>query len=243
MSTTVDLVLALKAELKNAKMTYADLARSLDMAESSVKRMLAKGDMPLSRVDAICRALKLDFAELARTVADAQPLIKELTHEQEKAVVRDKKLLLVAINVLSQWTLEQITAAYRISEAECISCFAQLDRIGIIELKSMNRYRLKLAKTFRWRPNGPFMEFFRDHVVLDYFRGGFNGPAEGLMLVHGTVSRALAPSFRERLQRVAQDFAQQHQTDQKLAAKDLEGYTLVLGMRNWEFEGFTRLRR
>ncbi|MEJ8852025.1 helix-turn-helix transcriptional regulator [Variovorax rhizosphaerae] len=243
MSTTVDLVLALKAELKSAKMTYADLARSLDMAESSVKRMLAKGDMPLSRVDAICRALKLDFAELARRVADAQPLIKELTHEQEKAVVRDKKLLLVAINVLSQWTLEQITSAYRISEAECIGCFAQLDRIGIIELKSMNRYRLKLAKTFRWRPNGPFMEFFRDHVVLDYFRGGFDGQAEGLMLVHGTVSRALAPSFRERLQRVAQDFAQQHQMDQKLAAKDLEGYTLVLGMRNWEFEGFTRLRR
>jgi hypothetical protein len=28
------------------------------MAESSVKRMLAKGDMPLSRIDAICRALK-----------------------------------------------------------------------------------------------------------------------------------------------------------------------------------------
>ncbi|RYY53636.1 MAG: XRE family transcriptional regulator, partial [Comamonadaceae bacterium] len=62
-------------------------------------------------------------------------------------------------------------------------------------------------------------------------------------LVHGTISRALAPSFRERLQRVAQDFAQQHQTDQKIAPKDQEGYTLVLGMRNWEFEGFTRLRR
>jgi len=243
MSTTVDLILALKTELKNAKMTYADLARSLDMAESSVKRMLSKGNMPLSRVDAICRALKLDFAELARRVADAQPLLKELTHEQEKAVVKDKKLLLVAINVLSQWTLEQITGAYRITEAECISCFAQLDRIGIIELRPMNRYRLKLAKTFRWRPHGPFMEFFRDNVVLDYYRGGFDGPAEALMLVHGTVSRALAPSFRERLQRVAQDFAQQHQMDQKLAQKDLEGYTLVLAMRNWEFEGFTRLRR
>lgn len=243
MSTTVDLVLALKTELKNARMTYADLARSLDMAESSVKRMLAKGDMPLSRVDAICRALKMDFADLARRVADAQPLLKELTHEQEKAVVKDKKLLLVAINVLSQWTLEQITAAYRITEAECIGCFAQLDRIGIIELRPMNRYRLKLAKTFRWRPHGPFMEFFRDNVALDYYRGGFDGPAEALMLVHGTISRALAPSFRERLQRVAQDFAQQHQTDQKVAAKDVEGYTLVLGMRNWEYEGFTQLRR
>src|SRR3954463_10713273 len=98
MSTTADLVLAVKKELKSAQMTYADLARGLGMAESSVKRMLAKGDMPLSRIDAICRTLKIDFAELARRVADAQPLVKELTKEQEKAVVADKKLMLTAIN-------------------------------------------------------------------------------------------------------------------------------------------------
>jgi hypothetical protein len=57
--------------------------------------------------------------------------------------------------VLSQWTLEQIVTAYRMSEAECIKYFAQLDRIGIIELRPMNRYRLKLAKTFRRRSPRP----------------------------------------------------------------------------------------
>jgi DNA-binding Xre family transcriptional regulator len=243
MSTTIDLVQALKSELKHARMTYADLARSLDMAESSVKRMLAKGDMPLARVDAICRALKIDFADLARRVADAQPLLKELTHEQERAVVQDKKLLLVAICVLSQWTLEQITGAYRITEAECIGYLAQLDRIGIIELRPLNRYRLKLAKTFRWRAHGPVMAFFRENVVLDYYAGGFDGPAEGLLLVHGTISRALAPAFLERLQRVAQDFAQQHHADQKMPPRELEGYTMLLGMRRWEFDAFNRLRR
>lgn len=243
MSTTADLVLALKKELKAAQMTYADLAEGLGMAESSVKRMLAKGDMALSRIDAICRVLKLDFGELARRVADSQPLLKELTQEQEKAVVADKKLLLCAICVLSQWTPEQITAEYRLTEAECIKYFAQLDRIGIIELRPLNRYRLKLAKTFRWRPHGPVMNYFRDHVVLDYFGGGFDRQAEGLLLVHGSVSRAIAPSFMDRLQRVAQDFAQQHQADQKLPGKEREGYTLVLAMRSWEFEAFTQLRR
>ncbi|NCT97626.1 MAG: helix-turn-helix transcriptional regulator [Comamonadaceae bacterium] len=243
MSTTADLVTALKRELKSAHMTYADLARAMGMAESSVKRMLAKGDMSLSRIDAICRALKLDFAELARRVADAQPLVTELTPAQERAVVADKKLLLVAICVLSQWTVEQITGTYRLSEADCVKFLAQLDRIGIIELRPLNRYRLKLAKTFRWRPHGAVMNFFREHALLDYFAGGFDGPGEGLMLVHGSVSRTLAPLFLERLQRVAQDFAQQHQTDQKLAEKDREGYTLVLAMRSWEFEAFTHLRR
>jgi DNA-binding Xre family transcriptional regulator len=243
MTTTADLVTALKQELKAAHMTYAHLARSLGLAESSVKRMLARGDMPLSRIDAICRALKLDFGELARRVADAQPLLKELTAEQEKAVVADKKLLLCAICVLSQWTLEQITSYYRLSEAECIRYFVQMDRLGIIELRPLNRYRLKLAKTFRWRPNGAVMKYFREHVLLDYFAGGFDGDAEGLLLVHGSVSRSIAPAFFDRLQRVAQDFAQQHQADQKVAENNREGYTLLLAMRRWEFAAFTALRR
>jgi DNA-binding Xre family transcriptional regulator len=243
MSTTADLVLVLKKELKTAQMTYADLARALGMAESSVKRMLAKGDMPLSRIDAICRALKLDFAELARRVADAQPLLKEMTQEQERAVVADKKLLLCALCVLSQWTLEQIVGYYRLTEAECIKYFVQLDRIGIIQLRPLNRYRLKLAKTFRWRAHGPVMNYFRENAVLDYFSGGFDGLGEGVLLVHGSVSRSLAPSFFERMQRVAQDFAQQHQADQKLPDKDREGYTLLLAMRSWEFGAFVALKR
>jgi DNA-binding Xre family transcriptional regulator len=242
-STTADLVLALKKELKAAQMTYADLALALGMAESSVKRMLAKGDMPLSRIDAMCRALKIDFADLARRVADSQPLMSEMTAEQERAVVGDKKLLLCAICVLSQWTLEQITAQYTLSTAEGIKYLAQLDRIGIIELRPLNRYRLKLAKAFRWRPHGPVMNYFRENAALDYFSGGFDGTGEGVLLVHGSISQGLAPSFLERLQRVAQDFAQQHQADQKMAEKDKAGYTLLLAMRSWEFEAFAALRR
>ena len=243
MSTTADLVAALKKELKTAQMTYADLAQALGMAESSVKRMLARGDMPLSRIDAICRALALDFADLARHVADNQPLLRELTPEQERAVVADKKLLLMAICVLSQWTREQVTTAYRLTEAEGIQYLAQLDRIGIIELRPFNRYRLKLAKTFRWRPHGAVMNYFREHALLDYFAGGFDGPGEGVLLVHGAISRSLAPAFMERMQRVAHDFAQQHLADQKLPQSEREGYTLLLALRSWEFEAFAGMRR
>ena len=243
MSTTADLVTALKKELKAAQMTYADLAQAIGMAESSVKRMLAKGDMPLSRIDAICRALKLDFADLARRVADSQPLLQELSAEQERAVVADKKLLLMAICVLSQWTLEQVLATYRLTEAEGVKYLAQLDRIGIIELRPGNRYRLKLAKTFRWRPHGPVMDYFREHALLDYFAGGFDGPGEGVLLVHGSISRSLAPAFMERMQRVAQDFAQQHLADQRQPEAQREGFTLLLAMRSWEFEAFTGMRR
>lgn len=243
MSTTQDLVNALKEELKAAHVTYADLAGELGMSESSIKRIFAKADMPLTRIDEILRVLKMDFAELARKVADAAPLRHELTLEQERAVVADKKLLLLAICALSHWTFEQITGTYTIGDAECVRLLVQLDRLGIIELRPLNRYRLKVAKGFRWRPHGPVMEYFRKHVAADYYSGGFDGEGELLMLVHGQISRGLAATFVERLQRVGHDFAQQHLTDQKLAADQKRPYTLVVGMRSWLFAAFRDLKR
>jgi DNA-binding Xre family transcriptional regulator len=243
MSTTQALVDQIKTELKLAGITYAQLAPAIGMAESSVKRMFAKGDMPLARVDEICRVLKLDFADLARKVAEAQPLRTQLTLEQERAVVADRKLLLLAICCLSQWTFEQVVSTYRVSDAEAVKHLTQLDRLGIIELRPMNRYRLRVAKTFRWRPHGPVMQFFREEVVNDYYAGGFDGEGEMLTLVHGQIGRSLATLFNERLQRVAQDFAQQHLADQKLAPEHKRPYTLVVGMRSWLFGAFRDFKR
>ena len=112
MSTTQDLVTAMKAELKACGVTYADLARELDMSESSVKRIFAKGDMPLSRIDEVLRVIKMDFAELARRVADAQPL-RGADARAGAAVVADRRLLLLAICCLSHWTFEQMVAPFR----------------------------------------------------------------------------------------------------------------------------------
>ena len=243
MSTSQDLVAVLKRELKSSGITYAALARELGMAESSVKRMFAKGDMPLARVDEICRVLKTDFAELAREVAALQPLRDELTLEQEEAVVADRKLLLLAICVQSRWSYEQVLATYRFTEAEVTWGFARLDRLGIIELRPLNRYRLRVAQTFRWRPHGPVMRFFREEVVEDYYAGGFDGGGETLVLVHGAMSHALASAFVERLRRVGDDFTRQHLAEQRLPEDERRSYTLVLAMRSWFFSAFRDLLR
>jgi transcriptional regulator with XRE-family HTH domain len=243
MSTSQDLVEVLKRELKRSGITYAALARALGMAESSVKRMFAKADMPLARVDEICRVLKTDFAELAREVASLQPLREELTLEQEQAVVADRRLLLLAICVQSQWTFEQVLAAYRFSEPEVIAGLARLDHLGIIELRPLNRYRLRVAQTFRWRPHGPVMRFFREEVVADYYAGGFEQAGETLVLVHGAMGDAMAQAFVERLRRVGEDFTRQRQVEQRGAQDSSRSFTMVLAMRSWFFSAFADLLR
>jgi hypothetical protein len=87
------------------------------------------------------------------------------------------------------------------------------------------------------------MEYFRQHVAEDYYSGGFDGEGEMLMLVHGQISPSQASGFVERLQRVGQDFAQQHLADQRLQAAQRRPYTLVVGMRSWLFAAFRDLKR
>ena len=245
------LVAALKAELRRAGITYAVLAQELGLAESSVKRIFAKGDMPLSRIDEVLAVLKMDFGDLAREIAQAAPPRRELSLEQERAVVADPRLLLAAICVLSQWTVEEITEHYALSRPQAVACLLALEKLGFIEMRAKTttaptaatRYRLKIDKTFRWRPDGPVMKFFRKHAVADYFDGDFGGAGELLMLVHGQISPAQALVFNDRVQRLAQDFAQQHLADRKLPAAERQAYTLVFGMRSWLFGAFRQLLR
>lgn len=243
MSDTALLIDVMKQELKAQDMTYADVAEKLEMSESSVKRMFSKKEMPLTRVDDICRLLNTDFAELSRRVSLATPLMGELTYEQEIAVSKDPKLLLCAICVLSYWTLEQIVEIYQITEAETTRCLVTLDKIGIIELKPLNRYRLKVAKTFKWRSDGPIRLYFIENVVGEYFAGRFDREGETLMMVHGSINHAIAPAFVERIQRIGEDFSKQHLADQKIDEKHRDGMTLIVGFRRWEFSAFTGLRR
>ena len=71
----------------------------------------------------------------------------------------------------------------------------------------------------------------------------FDGEGEKLMLVHGQISPGLIAAFNERLERVAQDFAQQHLADQRLPAEQRRPYTLLVAVRSWLFGPFAELRR
>ena len=56
--------------------------------------------------------------------ADATPHADTLTLAQEKSLMANPRLLLVAICCLGHWTLEQIIETYSLSEPECIGCWS-----------------------------------------------------------------------------------------------------------------------
>ena len=55
------LVEALKRMLKAKGLTYADVASAIALSEASVKRMFARGDFPLQRLEEICHFARIDI--------------------------------------------------------------------------------------------------------------------------------------------------------------------------------------
>ena len=101
--------------------------------------MFSRRDFTLKRLDDICRCAQIEFSELARAVVRDETLISHLTLEQEKEIVSDRKLFLVAVCALNHVTFDQIVETYDISTAECVQLLARLDRLKFIELLPGNR--------------------------------------------------------------------------------------------------------
>ncbi|UGQ45712.1 helix-turn-helix domain-containing protein [Massilia endophytica] len=243
MSTTVQLIDALKRQLKAKGVTYADLAAKLGISEASVKRTFALRHFSLERLEQVLAAIGMDFMELAQAATDAPHLVTQLTRAQEEEIIGDKRLLVVAVAALNLLPLEQIVATYRLTEAEALAYLLRLDRIGFLILRPNNRYRLLVARTFSWIPNGPIQAYFRDEAYGDYLDSRFDGPKELLQLVSVMLSPASTQALLDRLRQVADEFSQQHQDDARLPYDQRHSLTFLLAARPWMPKAFQSLMR
>lgn len=243
MTQAAAMVEALKRTLKARKITYGEVARGMRMSEASVKRMFSKREFTLKRLDAICQLGQTEFSELARMLREEEALLARLTLEQEKEIVSDRKLFLVAVCALNQITFEQITAAYDISRAECVQLLMRLDRLGFIQLLPNNRIRLLVSRTFSWLPDGPIQRFFNQQAHNEYFRSRFARPHEHMVVVNGMLSRSSSAAIVARLKRVAREFSDMHNEDSKLPLDQRSPMSLLVAIRHWQLEAFAALRR
>ncbi len=243
MAQSSALVDVLKRELRARGVTYAQVARKLRLSEASIKRMFSKRDFTLKRLDEICQLTNADFSDLARILHQEEPLLSQLSWEQEKDIVSSGKLFLVAVCALNHATLEQIVAAYDIEKAECIQLLLRLDRLGFIQLQPNNRIKLLVSHNFSWMPDGPIQRFFNQQAHNEYFRSRFDRRHEYMVVVNGMLSRDSSAAMVSRLKRVAREFSELHSDDARLRRGGRSAMSVLVAIRHWELEAFAELRR
>lgn len=243
MAGSAALIDVLKRELKARSFTYARVARELGMSEASVKRMFSQKNFTLKRLDAICRLAHIEFSELTRTLNQEEAQISQLTPEQEKEIVANKKLFLVAVCALNHVTFDQVVATYAIPKAECIQLLMRLDRLKFIELQPNNRIRLLVSRSFSWRPDGPIQRFFNQQAHNEFFGSRFDRAEEFMVVVNGMLSKSSSAAIVTRLKRIAREFSELHNEDVRLPLAERSAMSLLVAIRHWELQAFAEMRR
>jgi transcriptional regulator with XRE-family HTH domain len=243
MSETAAMVDGLKRILKARRINYARVSTALGLSEATVKRMFSKNDFSLHRFEQVCQLADVSVAELSKEVESEKNYISELTEAQERQIVGNIKLFLVAVCGLNHLSLEQIVSIYDLSKSECIQLLLELDRIRFLQLLPNNRIKLLVTRTFSWRPNGPILQYVKAAGIEDYFRTRFDGPSEHVTVINAMLSAASAGQIINRLQRVGRELSEMHDDDKHLQLGERRPVSMLLAIRPWELEAFKKLRR
>ena len=243
MSQTRQIVETLKQELRKQRLTYRDVARKLELSEASVKRLFAEKSFTLARIEEICDLLHLEISDLVHQMEKNIELTSQLTFEQEKELVSDIKLLLMAHFLINKLEFSEIIDIYDISETEGIRLLARLDRMKIIELQPGNRVKLMISENFRLIPGGPIQRFYERVVQSEFFDSSFGGPGEFRIFVSGMFSRDANAEIIRKIKRLAEDAHDLRKDSDGLPLAERFGCSLIMAIRPWEVKIFDELRR
>jgi transcriptional regulator with XRE-family HTH domain len=243
MTEAEQLVSTLKKQLKTQGMTYRNVAHALKLSEPSVKRLFASGRFTVERLVQISNLLGFTLAELSKEALAIETRLSTLTEKQEREVVSDPKLLLIAVCALNHWTMDEIVALYNVSIPECIKYLLQLDKLRIIALLPGNRIRLNVSRDFDWLPFGPIRKYFQSKGINDFLKSNFSHEDETMVFVHGMFTDQALAQIQDELRRLRKKFAELHEESLSAPLSKRSGIGLLLAMRGWEPADFTALRR
>jgi len=241
MTQVESLIHALKQVLKGRGVTYAELARRLEISESSVKRLLSRGGLTLERLEQICACLDTDFLELAKRMQREQAEPRDLSLQQEQALADDAQLLALAYHLVNGWTPARLRKTYGMSEAALTGALAKLDRLGLIDYMPGGAVKVKVARNLKWRPDGPLHRRYTQQALSEFFASSFGGKDARLRFMAREMSLDSMGRVLRQLDRLAAEFEELADLDQGLRDDARVNVGFVLGLRPWTFSVLTTL--
>jgi hypothetical protein len=233
---------ALKKSVRARGLTYAELARRLQLSEASVKRMFSRGTFTLARIEGVLAAVDLDLYDVARMTrggnGDAQ-----LTHEQELGLARDERLLAVFWLLLNGWSFEEILEGFTFTRTELTVAFARLEKLKLIEWGPGERARLRVPRDFAWRAGGPAKKAYARRAMAEFLHARFDAPLELIRFEPRELSLESAAALKRKLERLLAEFNEMAEADSSLPSRRRVAIALLAACRPWEFSAVNAFKR
>ena len=245
MATTKSLVNNIKRELKKQKISYADLGIKLDIAESTVKKMFAKGNFSLDRLDQICNILGVDLLEMVENPNEEVTRISSFTVHQERQLLKDPTLLLAAYAAINYWTIDDILYRYEVRQEDVIERLKTLQDFGMLQLRNNNRIRPLVSNNFQWLPDGPLSQYFQENFLESFFNHDFQESGALRVIRFGDMTETSRKKLERKSLELVDLYDQLTYNDRHYRPGDRErkNVSMVIAHRTWTitpWEGFIK---
>lgn len=244
MSHVDQFVTSLKRALKAKNIIYKDLAKEMDLSESSIKRILSDKSISLDRIEEICRITDISFAEICMMANfEDEYTGYPLTEEQEYILSLDKKLIHILTLLSDEYSTKNIEKKFEITSHELRACLLKLDKIGIIELHANDRVKLKIPSgPIRFRKNGPIGKLLLEYTKNNYLNSSFDHEDEYLRFGTLDLTKNSMEKLKKKFDKIMNELLQESKVEQELQLETKE-YGLLLAYRPWSNETLEVFKR
>ncbi|MNK11911.1 hypothetical protein D3C87_299620 [compost metagenome] len=233
---------ALKRSLKAKNILYRDLAKALNLSESSVKRILSSKSLSLDRLEEICRVADLSFSEVVRSanLEDGQTQVV-LSYDQEEALAENARLLHYYMMLYEGKTPQKIEREYSISSAEAKKFLFQLDRLNLIELHPRDKVKFRRQGFVRFRRDGPVGKALFSQTKASYLNYDFQ--SEDLMrFTFLRLSQGSLAKLKARMERLIVEVQEESrfETESNVPVEDIG---ILMAFRPWKYSYMDAIKK
>lgn len=234
---------ALKKALRARGVTYKDLAKSLGLSESSVKRILGSKALSLERLEEICQSAQIQFSEICKMAefADASENVF-FSEEQERLFAANARLFHYYTLLEDGQTPQKILKNFEIPTEEAGRFLLQLDRAGLIELHPKDRVKMNRTALRRFRKDGPMGRILFEQTRNTYLQASFREPDELLRFSAHRLSPAGVAKIKARIEKLLADLREdslfENPEDDALGT-----YGVLMAIRPWKYSWMDSIRK
>ncbi len=220
----------LKLLLKKKKLTYEQVASSLGMTESGVKKMLNTKDISLTRLQQILKLLGIGLTQFAQMCEQKNIKLVQLTAKQENYLIQNK----LGLNIywrfaVEKKTIQQISQFEKIDEKQILLILEKLYLLGLIKKTKKSYARLHEEK-FRFDESSTFVQALnKNWSELTLARSLQKSTNHFQRLVTTQISTSSYQRFLKKFEDLVQELALQSQQDEiNVPNQDLQSLTALL---------------
>ena len=234
---------ALKRALKNKEWNYKQVAGALRMSESSVKRLLSNKKISLERVEKICDATGISFAEVCKLAEwqDEDPYLV-LSFEQEKLLSENSRLLHYFTLLTEGLQPQKIEKQYQISNLESKRFLFALDKCNLIELHPKDKVKLIKSGLFRFRKDGAVGKAIFQQIKEAYLYSEFKSSDEMIRFGMRRLSSSALGKLKAKIEKLYLDLEEDANYESQIEGNDKE-YGVLFAYRPWTYSIMNVLKK